>query len=307
MNRSHALLVWAVVATSLLVTTVIHPDAPGTASRWVQDALRTSTAQAQTPDSPAQLEWMSWMNYRLTSPKGKVIFFSPWLRDAQTGGGNRESPLTLDNIDTATVILVPDGHGDDMGQAVEVHRKTGAPIVTTHELANWMVSRGVDPTKLLRAQPGSRFEVEGIKIQVVNAVHGSGAAVGPGPAVYGGVALGFIVTMENGVSVYHSMSSALTMDMQLYGRLYKPHVALLGIGSGMYPEEAAIATEFLMTDNPNLHSVFPQHHNSTYPAERQGPAFVKAVQSRRMRREVAPFDPKPGQVFLVNATGTKPK
>ncbi len=187
------------------------------------------------------------------------------------------------------------------------HRKTGAPIVTTFELANWMITRGADTTRLLRAQPGSRFEVDGIKIQVMNAVHGSGAQVAPGPAVYGGPALGFIVTLENGVSVYHSMSSALTLDMQLYGRLYKPHVALLGIGSGMYPEETAIATEFLMTANPNLHSVFPTHHASFLPADRQGPAFVKAVQSRRMRREVTPFDPKPGQVFLVNASGTRPR
>jgi L-ascorbate metabolism protein UlaG (beta-lactamase superfamily) len=179
--------------------------------------------------------------------------------------------------------------------------------VTTFELGNWMVSRGVDPAKLLRGQPGSRFEVEGIKIQVVNSVHGSGASIGPGPAVYGGPAMGFIVTMENGVSVYHAMSTALTMDLQLYGRLYKPHVALLPIGSSMYPEEAAIATEFLMTDNPNLHSVFPTHHASFIPVERLGPAFVKAVQSRRVRREVAPFDPKPGQVFLVNSTSTRPR
>jgi len=303
MNRSHALLVWAVMATALLVMTLIRPEAPEAASRWVQDAVRMPAAQAQTPDAPAQLEWDSWLFYRLTSLTGKVILFSPWLRES----GNRESPLTLENIETANVILVPDGHGDDMGQAVEIHRKTGAPIVTTFELASWMVSRGADTTKLLRAQPGSRFEVDGIKIQVVNSVHGSGAFGGPGPSIYGGPALGFIVTLENGVKIYHAQSSALTQDMQLYGRLYKPHVALLPIGSSMFPDEAAIAAEFLMTDNPNLHSVFPTHHNSLIAVERQGPAFVKAVQSRRYRRDLAAFDPKPGQVFLVNATSTRPK
>jgi L-ascorbate metabolism protein UlaG (beta-lactamase superfamily) len=93
------------------------------------------------------------------------------------------------------------------------------------------------------------------------------------------------------------------MDLQLYGRLYKPHVALLPIGSGMYPDEAAIAAEFLMTDNPNLHSVFPTHHASFLPASQQGPALVREVQARRLRREVTAFDPRPGQVFLVNATG----
>ncbi len=182
-------------------------------------------------------------------------------------------------------------------------------VVTTFELANSFVGRGVDSAKILRAQPGSRFEVEGIKIQVVNAVHGSGAPPLPGQpaAVYGGPALGFIVTLENGVKVYHAGSTSLTLDLQLFGRLYKPHVALLGIGSGMYPDEAAIATEFLMTDNPNLHSVFPQHHASFSPPDRQGGAFVREVTARRLRREVTAFDPKPGQVFLINATGTRTK
>lgn len=56
MNRTHALLVWGVVATTLLAMALIRPDAPGAVSRWIQDTVWTSTARAQTPESPAQLE-----------------------------------------------------------------------------------------------------------------------------------------------------------------------------------------------------------------------------------------------------------
>jgi L-ascorbate metabolism protein UlaG (beta-lactamase superfamily) len=217
--------------------------------------------------------------------------------------------LSLEDINAAHIILVTDGHADDQGMAVEVARKTGAWVVTTFELATWMVGRGVDTNKILRAQAGSRFDIDGIKIQTVNSVHGSGAPSLPGQpaAVYGGPAMGFVVTLENGVKIYHAGSTSITLDLQLFARLYKPHVAILPIASGMTPDEAAIATEFLMTDNPNLHSVFPSHHASYLPADRQGAAFVKEVQARRLRREVAAFDPKPGQVFLVTAAGTKQK
>ncbi len=309
MKPSRWMPIWAVASTLLLVIAIAWPDAMRETLGSLAQAVHPATAQAQTADSPAQLEWLGWMFYRLTSPKGKVILFSPWLNDPRAPFSNRESPLTLESIEVAHVILVPAGHLDDQGHTVDIARKTGALVVTTFELSQSFVGRGVETNKILRAEPGSRFEVEGIKIQVVDAVHGSGAPPLPGQAaaVYGGPALGFIVTLENGVKVYHSGSSALTLDMQLFGRLYKPHVALLGIGSGMYPEEAAIATEFLMTDNSNLYAVFPQHHASFGPPDRQGSVFVKELQARRLRREVTAFDPKPGQLFLITATTARPK
>lgn len=114
------------------------------------------------------------------------------------------------------------------------------------------------------------------------------------------------MTLENGVRIYHAGSTALTQDLQLYGRLYKPHVVLLPVAGGGQPDDAALAAEFLRTDNPNLHSVFPHHHLALAPSE-LGSLFVREVQSRRALRGVTAFDPKPGQVFLVTASGTRPR
>lgn len=301
-------LVWAVVTTVLLIISVGWRDAPRDAMGVLSRALGPGAAQAQTPSAPARLEWLGWQFFRLTSLRGKVILFNPALNDPRGLFRNRESPVSLEDIETAHLILAADGHADDQGMTVDIAKKTGAMVVTTFELATWMVGQGVDTTKILRSQPGSRFDVDGIKIQVVNSVHGSGAPPLPGQAaaVYGGPALGFIVTLENGVRIYHAGSTALTQDMQLYGRLYRPHVALLPIASGMYPDEAAIAAEFLRTDNPNLHSVFPQHHASFSAPAQQAQVFVQAVETRpALRGRVSAFNPKPGQVYLVTATETR--
>jgi len=298
---------WAVAATLLLFVSIGWPDAAQTVVRSFAGFAALAPARAQTPESPAQLEWLGWQFFRLTSPRGKIILFNPSLNDPRALFRNQESPVSLNDITAANLILAADGHADDQGMTVDIAKKTGAMVVTTFELATWMVGQGVDTQKILRGEPGGRFEVDGIKIQLVNSVHGSGAPPLPGQAsaVYGGPALGFIVTLENGVKVYHAGSSALTQDMQMYGRLYKPHVALLPIASGMFPDEAALAAEFLRTDNPNLHSVFPQHHVSFLPP---GNLFVKEVQARRaLAGKVHAFNPKPGDAFLITATGTTPR
>ena len=301
-------LLWAVTATALLVTSFAWPDALRSAATAVADSARPKAAEAQSAVPPARLEWLGWQFFRVTTSRGKVLLFNPALNDPRATFRNQESPLSLEDIDKADVILASDGHADDQGMTVEIARKTGASVVATFELAVWMVGRGVDTTKILRSEPGSRWDLDGIKIQVVNAVHGSGAPALPNvpSAVYGGPALGFIVTLENGVRIYHAGSTALTMDLQMYGRLYRPQIALLPIASGMLPDDAAIAAELLRADNPDLVAVFPQHHASFMPPDRRGRAFVDAVNARpALRGRVRAFDPRPGDVYLITPNGVR--
>jgi len=297
---------WALAATALLVTSVTRPGALQDAATSLARAAAPRAAEAQPAVAPARLEWLGWQFFRVTTPRGKVILFNPALNDPRATFRNQESPLSLEDIDKADLILAADGHPDDQGMTVDIARKTGASVVTAFELATWMVGRGVDSAKILRSEPGSRWDLDGIKVQVVNSVHGSGAPALPNipEAVYGGPALGFIVTLENGVRIYHAGSTALTMDLQMYGRLYRPQIALLPIASGMMPDEAAIATELLRADNPDLIAVFPQHHASFMPPDRRGRAFVDAVNARpALRGRVRAYDPRPGQVFLLTPAG----
>jgi len=309
--RRHLLLptlLWAVTATALLVTSLAWPDTRRSAATALTEYVRPRAAEAQPAVAPARLEWLGWQFFRVTTPRGKVLLFNPALNDPRATFRNQESPLSLEDIDKADLILTTDGHADDQGMTVEIARKTGASVITTFELAQWMVGRGVDCAKILRSGPGSRWDLDGIKVQVVNSVHGSGAPALPNvpAAVYGGPALGFIVTLENGVRLYHAGSTALTMDLQMYGRLYRPQIALLPIASGMMPDEAALAAELLRADNPDLVAVFPQHHASFMPPDRRGRAFVDAVNARpALRGRVRAYDPRPGQEFLLTPSGVR--
>ncbi len=159
MHRSRSwILAWALISTALLVAVVGWPNAAQSVVATVADSARPRVAQAQSQEAPAQLEWLGWQFFRVTSLTGKVILFNPALNDQSLAGfRNLESPVKLDDIASANVILPTSGHGDDQGHTVEIARKTGAPVVTTFELASWMVARGVDTQKILRSGPGSRF------------------------------------------------------------------------------------------------------------------------------------------------------
>ena len=212
--------------------------------------LLPGAAWAQT----VKMEWLSWSHFRFTSPTGKVVLTNPWVT-------NPDSPVKLDDIKQADLILVADGHRDEIGETPEIAIKTGARIVAIRELATGYLAKQKVPAKqLVLAQPGDIFNLDGIKVRVVNSVHGSGVAEADPSAPYGGPAAGFIVTFENGVTVYFAGSSAIHMDMQLYGSLYKPDVAILVLSGNRDPKDFAHMVRLLLTDNPNLKTVFPHHH-----------------------------------------------
>jgi L-ascorbate metabolism protein UlaG (beta-lactamase superfamily) len=112
---------------------------------------------------------------------------------------------------------------------------------------------------------------EGITIRNVNSVHGSGTA----DKVYGGPAMGFMITFENGLTVYFAGSTALTLDMQLWGSLYKPDVAILPLSGGRDPQDIPHMVRLLRTDNPNLKMIIPHHHRLQPPPGAPTPADME--------------------------------
>ena len=82
-----------------------------------QAALFGSTALAQS--GSVKVEWLGWSAYRFTSPTGKVILTNPFFT------GNPDAVVKLEEITKADLILVPDGHGDEIGDTVALAKSTG--------------------------------------------------------------------------------------------------------------------------------------------------------------------------------------
>jgi len=238
-----------------------------------QTALPGATARAQT--GPVKVEWLGWSFYRFTSPTGKVILTNPFIT------GNADAAVTLEEITQADLILVPNGHGDEIGDTIAIAKNTGAKVVVpSFELGTWFVGKGIPEAQVLRRGPGTRVVSEGITIRVVGSVHGSGSGrdtASDRAPIYGGAAGGFIITFENGWTVYFPGSSAATQDMALWAEAYKPDAMIFLMSGNTEPRDAGMAIKLVTTNNPNLKTLFPQHHRVKPAAGALTVAEVRAV------------------------------
>jgi L-ascorbate metabolism protein UlaG (beta-lactamase superfamily) len=232
------------------------------------------------------VEWLGWNAWRFTSPGGRVILANPFVN-------NPDSPVSVDDITHADLILVTNGHGDEVGQAIEIAHNTGARIVPgAFELGTWFMDMGVPAAQVLRTGgPGNRVQADGITVRLVNGAHGSGLR--PTENVfYGGPASAFVVTFENGWTLFYGGSSAATYDHLLVAQMYQPHAAILDLGGAAEPMDFAMQAKLLGTDNPNLSAVYPGHHRVV----QQGTTIAEAQAAvEAMGIGLTITEPVPGQ------------
>ena len=240
----------------------------------------SKTASPEGSQAGVQMEWLGHMFFRFTSPNGVVVLTSPWVFNA-------DSPVTLEDVGHADIILVPDSHGDDMGQAFEIAMETGATVVAPRLLGQRLVDQGLESANVVAAQPGVTTR-HGIQIVSVPGLHDNSIREG-GQGIDLGPALAYFITFENGFTVFFGGSSFPTLDMQLYAQMYRPQLALLTGQHGAVP--LAYSARLLRADNSSLGTVIPTHI-------RVGAALVQqaADEIARLQVPVSLFSPGIGEV-----------
>jgi L-ascorbate metabolism protein UlaG (beta-lactamase superfamily) len=228
-----------------------------------------------------QLTWLGHSTFRFDSPGGKRIYVDPFLN------GNPKTPdheLEPERID---IIALTHGHGDHVGDTVELAKKHGAVVVAAVELADWLVMKQeLDADNVRDPNKGGTVEVDGIKITLTDAQHSSSTNDG----TYAGEPCGLVFELENGTKLYFAGDTGVFGDMQLIGRLYSPDVAILPIGDHytMGPKEAALALELL-----GVKRCVPCHH-STFPILTGKPEHL-----RELAPDVEIIDMEPGDTVPV--------
>src|SRR5712692_3323149 len=151
---------------------------------------------------------------------------------------------------------------------------TGAKVVNRLRILHFLFgARKVPVEQVLRSGPGDWNKIGDIAIRNVGSIHGSGTADKP----YGGAAMGFMIKFENGLTVYFAGSTAPTLDMTMWGRMYKPDVAILQMSAGKDPQDLVEEIRMLRTGNPNLKTIIPHHHRLQVPPGGTTPADVAAA------------------------------
>jgi len=165
---------------------------------------------------------------------GKSLLFDPFIT-----GNPFANNIDVKNV-PADFILVSHGHGDHVGDAVEIAKRTGALVIANYEVATWLNQKGAP--KIHPMNHGGGFQFDFGRVKFVNAIHSSTMPDG----LLGGNPGGFVVESVDG-NFYFSGDTALTMDMKLIGEALKLKFAALCIGDNytMGPDDAVKAADFV--------------------------------------------------------------
>jgi L-ascorbate metabolism protein UlaG (beta-lactamase superfamily) len=252
-----------------------------------------------------KLKWFGHAAFSITTPGGKVLLIDPWLSNPS----NPEPQKAVASLEKADYILITHGHRDHVGDAVEIAKKTGARLIANPELAANLVKLNGFPT--MQAEGDGIMGIGGeiriadgeVMVHMTPAIHSSSVfnpKAGPNDAerAYGGNPAGFVVSIRNGPTIYHSGDTAYFKDMETIGETYTIDVALLNIGGhfGMEPKMAARAAQSVRA------KLAIPHHFGTFPGITENATeFAAELKSRK----VAFREMKPGQTLTFQGSRIK--
>lgn len=202
---------------------------------------------------------------------GRHVLVDPFLT------GNPKAARAAADV-PADAIVVTHAHGDHVGDAVAIARRTGAVIVSNVEIAGRLAGEGVET---IGANVGGRVALPVGHVVFTPAWHSSSF----GDGAYGGLAMGAVFEI-GGKRVYHAGDTALFGDMALVGR-GGLDAALLPIGDHytMGPADALEAVRLLRPRH-----VVPIHYG-TFPPIAQDPLAFRDAVARATDAVVHPLAP----------------
>jgi L-ascorbate metabolism protein UlaG (beta-lactamase superfamily) len=199
--------------------------------------------------------------------------------------GNPAATLSPEKVE-ADFLLISHGHGDHVGDAVAIAKRTGATVISNYEIANWFTEQGVEKTHGQHLGGGHRHPFGYLKLTL--ALHGSILPDGS----YGGNPCGFLLTTNDGKKIYFAQDTGLFGDMKLIGE-EGLDVAVIPIGDNftMGPDDALRAVKML---EPKI--VVPIHYN-TWGLIAQDANVWKECVERETKTKVTVL--KPGESLSV--------
>ena len=190
--------------------------------------------------------------------------------------GNPLAAIQADEVE-CDYILLTHAHGDHLGDAPAIAKRTGAMVLGIPEVLDVCLQAEGD-IKTHGMNIGGSVKLPFGKVRMTMALHSSGVA--------GGIACGYVIQI-GGINVYFAGDTALFSDMKLIGQKDPLDYAVLPIGDNytMGLEDAALAAQWLNTKN-----VIPIHYN-TWPVIAQEAGRYKEVTEGMTRAAVHIIEP----------------
>jgi L-ascorbate metabolism protein UlaG (beta-lactamase superfamily) len=192
---------------------------------------------------------------------GADVLVDPFLT------GNPVAAVSADEV-TADVIALTHGHGDHLGDTVDIAKRTGATVVAIVELAAEISESGVE--NVLNPNFGGTVTFDWGWIKLVPAWH---TAVSPSGTAH--MPAGLVINY-GGKTIYHLGDTCLFSDLKLAARRGDTiDLALVPIGGHFTMDrfDAVTAVEYVSPAQ-----VIPVHYNTFPPIEADAQAFKQDVE-----------------------------
>ncbi len=198
-----------------------------------------------------KISWFSHACFLIETDQSRLLI-DPFLSDNPLASG------TADEIQT-DYILVSHGHGDHLGDTINIAKRTNATVIANYEIQTWLAGQGVENTHPQHI--GGGFDYPWGRVKLTIAQHGSALPDGS----YGGNPCGFLLYIE-GKKIYHACDTGLFYDMKLIGE-EGIDLAILPIGDNftMGPDDALRAVKLI-----EPRQVVPIHYD-TFDVNKQDP------------------------------------
>lgn len=225
-----------------------------------------------------RITWFGHSAFKIETENNLKILIDPFISN------NPVCTCPVEEIDV-DIICITHGHSDHFGDAMEIANRTGALILSNHEISLFLSQQGINSQGM---NIGGSYKFRDVKFMMVDAKHSSDIDIME-ETIPGGSAAGFIIELENGKKIYHAGDTGLFSDLKtIIGSIYKPDIAILPIGDlfVMNPRDAAIATNWI---NPK--KVIPMHYNTFPLIEQDTDEFIKLVNAKNKNTEVIILEP----------------
>ena len=208
-----------------------------------------------------KLRYFSHSSFLITTDKGNTILIDPFLDD------NPTSPVKSDEI-SADFIVLTHAHGDHIGDAFKIARRSNSLFICVNELADYCIEKGFQAHNM---HIGGLYGFDFGRLKFTIAHHGSMTP----DNTYGGEPAGVVLNID-GKSVYHAGDTGLFYDMKLIGEMTPLDYMLVPIGDNftMGITDAVKAVELA---NPVI--AIPMHYNTFPVIEADPDEFKKKVEA----------------------------